>query len=267
MALETGAVVEKLDVRGTEIAYRRAGDGSSLLFLHGLGFSKRWWPLYDRLAQHFDVIVPDLPGFGDSPQAPWMSDFDDMVLVLAEFADAIGAGRFHLVGHSFGGWVAAEFAAFYPERVASLVLITPLGARVPGDMPVDLFRRGAQGRLELMVGDRAAGLFPSATQEDRIERLTRDYLDLTGFGRLAWNPRYDIRLERRLGRVNVPSLVVGVEDDKVLPASHIDAYAKMLPNSTVTIVRAAAGEPTGHGVVVQEPEALAAKLMSFIGEK
>jgi pimeloyl-ACP methyl ester carboxylesterase len=262
---ETEVLVKKIDVRGTEIAYRRAGRGPTIVFFHGLGFSRRWTPLYERLARNFDVIVPDLQGFGDSAPADWMTGLEDLVLHYAEFADVLGLERFHLVGHSFGGWLAAEFASFYPERLASLTLITPLGLRVRGDTPTDLFRMSAESRLAVMLNGRTDGLLDDSGQAP-LEQLLQDYADLTAFGRFAWNPRYDIRLDRRLGRVACPSLVIGVEEDRVLPAAHVFRYAELLPNGRSVLVQGTEAE-SGHGVVVQEPDAVAAEIETLTGVK
>jgi len=260
----TEVPVRRIDVRGLDIAYRRRGEGPTLLYMHGLGLSQRWLALYERLSRSCDVVVPDHPGFGDSASAEWMRDFDDLVLHYAELADLLGLGTFHLVGHSFGGWLAAEFAAFYPDRVRSLTLVTPLGLRVPGEAPADLFRMGAEARLELMFNGRAGAFLGPSSDEERLERLLQDYADLTGFGRFAWNPRYDIRLDRRLGRVTCPALVIGAEEDRVLPASHIARYAELLPNARVAVV-ADTGTPTGHAVVAEEPEAVAARIEAMVG--
>ncbi|HTX07387.1 MAG TPA: alpha/beta hydrolase [Solirubrobacteraceae bacterium] len=256
--------VRRIDVRGLEVAYRRRGEGPPLLYMHGLGLSQRWLALYERLSRGCDVVVPDHPGFGDSAPAAWMRDFDDLVLHYAELADLLGLGAFHLVGHSFGGWVAAEFASFYPERVTSLTLVTPLGLRVPGEAPADLFRMGTEARLELMFNGRAEAFFGRGTDEERLERLLQDYADLTAFGRFAWNPRYDIRLDRRLGRIMSPALVIGAEEDRVLPASHIARYAELLPNARVAVV-GERGTPTGHAVVAEEPEAVALLIETIMG--
>lgn len=253
--------IEKMDIRGTEVAYRRRGQGAPLVFFHGLGFSQRWFPLYDQLAERHDVVVPDLQGFGDSPPATWMLGFDDLVMHYAEFADRLGLGPFHLVGHSFGGWVAAEFASFYPERVASLSLIAPLGLRVPGDIPRDLFRMSADARLDVQLNDRTAQLLGDQDAGAGLERLLQDYADLTAYARFAWNPRYDIRLDRRLGRVTCPAVVIGAEEDRVLPASHVARYAELLPNAETVVIKGAES-PSGHGVVVQEPAAVAAAIES-----
>ena len=211
------------------------------------------------------MIAIDLPGFGDSPQLERLRGLDDLVLVLAEFLDALGINDVHLIGHSIGGWAAAEFASFYPERVRSLTLITPLGLRVEGDTPVDLFRRTAESRLELFVGDRVEELFPTGDADAQEEQLVLDYLDLTGFGRLAWNPRYDWKLEHRLGRFTKPALVIGAADDRILPASHLAAYAELLTGSRTAVIAGTHGRAADHGIVAQEPESLAAEITTFIG--
>src|SRR5437899_1249625 len=102
--------------------------------------TRRWLPLYEALSRYGDVVVPEHPGFGETPLPDWLDGFDDLVLHYAELADLLELGRFHLVGYSFGGWIAAELAAFYPERLRSLTLIAPLGLRVQGHTPADLFR-------------------------------------------------------------------------------------------------------------------------------
>jgi pimeloyl-ACP methyl ester carboxylesterase len=252
----------RVDLRGLEVAYHRSGQGRPLLFLHGLGFARRWLALHERLAGSFDVIAPDHPGFGDSAPATWMRDFDDLALHYAELAEMLDLGPFHLVGHSFGGWVAAEFAAFYPERVRTLTLITPLGLRVRGQAPVDLFRMGAEQRLDVIFNGRADAFSAADEEQAPVERLLADYADLTAFGRFAWNPRYDVRLDRRLGRVKCPSLVIGAQDDRVLPPAHLTRYAELLPDARVTVVRGA-GAASGHGLVAQEPDSVAAEIESL----
>jgi pimeloyl-ACP methyl ester carboxylesterase len=133
-----------------------------------------------------------------------------------------------------------------------------MGLRVPGHTPADLFRMSAEGRLGIM--DAAAD---SSRVNGGLDLLLQDYADLTGFGRFAWNPRYDIRLDRRLGRVTRPALVVGVDDDRVVPAAHVERYAQLLPNAKTTVIHGTAGAKTGHGVVIQEPDAVAAEIRTF----
>src|SRR5207253_2649981 len=116
---------EWVEVRGLRTALRRKGVGEPVVYLHGAGLTRRWLPLYERLAERVDLLVPEHPGFGDTPSPEWLDGFDDLVLHYDELFDLLGLERVHLVGHSLGGWIAADLAVFYPRRVKSLTLITP----------------------------------------------------------------------------------------------------------------------------------------------
>ena len=103
-----------------------AGSGAPLLFLHGAG-GLFWDPFLDGLAATHRVIAPEHPGFGQSQGLEHVRDVWDLVLYYNELLDELGVARASVLGHSFGGMVAAELAANNPERVDKLVLIAPIG--------------------------------------------------------------------------------------------------------------------------------------------
>jgi pimeloyl-ACP methyl ester carboxylesterase len=112
----------------TQLAFDRLGSGPPLVLLHGLGLSRRSWDaVVPVLAQRFDVIAVDLPGFGES--APLPPDAEPTPAALAatvgELLDGLRIDRPHVVGNSLGGWVALELAGVRP--VASLTLLSPAG--------------------------------------------------------------------------------------------------------------------------------------------
>lgn len=254
---------ELLDLRGTEVAYRSQGAGETILYLHGLGMTRRWLPIHQELSQLGRLVAPEHPGFGGSALPEWMSGFDDLVLHYAELADALDLGSFHLVGHSFGGWVAAELAAFYPERVRSLTLISPWGLRVAGNSLTDVFRMSYEGFVELCFNGRLGDAAELVYEDDELETLLESYSERTALAKFMWNPRYDHRLDRRLGRIKVPSLVLAAEEDRVVPEAHCARYAELLGARLETIT--GDGGPTGHALVVQEPTRVAAEVASLIG--
>jgi pimeloyl-ACP methyl ester carboxylesterase len=105
------------------IAYSTAGDGSAVVFLHGVGSNSRsWLPQLTELADSYRVIAWDAPGYGESidPQAGWR--IADYASALTELVDELGIASFHLVGHSMGGLVAIEFCSESSPRVRSLFL-------------------------------------------------------------------------------------------------------------------------------------------------
>jgi pimeloyl-ACP methyl ester carboxylesterase len=121
---------------GRRVHYRRAGSGPPLVFLHASpGSSFAHEPLIARLAEHFTVIAPDTPGYGEStplePEEPTIGDFAE---ALAITLDALQLPRTHLMGSHTGSKIALEFALRYPQRVSRLVL-DGLGVYPPEMIP------------------------------------------------------------------------------------------------------------------------------------
>lgn len=117
----------KTDVNGARIHYRREGSGIPVIMLHaGVADSRMWQPQVEEFAKTFDVVRPDMRGFGDSelPPAPWTPRADLLALV-----DELRLKPAHLVGCSMGGSLAIDFAIDHPERVSKLVVV---GAGVSG---------------------------------------------------------------------------------------------------------------------------------------
>jgi pimeloyl-ACP methyl ester carboxylesterase len=112
----------------TQISYRRTGAGTPLVLLHGLGSSRgAWEPVVPALAERFDVIAVDLPGFGDSPPLPAHVEPSPAALAahVAGLLDELGIPAPHVMGNSLGGWVALELAGL--RKVAALTLLSPAG--------------------------------------------------------------------------------------------------------------------------------------------
>jgi pimeloyl-ACP methyl ester carboxylesterase len=119
-----------------QLAFTRAGAGDPLVLVHALGSSRRTWePVLAPLAEHFDVIAVDLPGFGASEPLPPGVEPTPAALAAAVggLLDSLGVTTPHLAGNSLGGWVTLELAALRPA--ASLTLLSPAGLW-RGDTPV-----------------------------------------------------------------------------------------------------------------------------------
>jgi pimeloyl-ACP methyl ester carboxylesterase len=257
---------ETIDVRGVPTAYRRAGSGAPVVYLHGMGLTRRWLPFHQRLSARVDLMAPEHPGFGDTPRPDWLRSIDDVVLHLDDVLEALGIDDLHLVGHSLGGWIAADFAVRYPRRLRSLTLVAPLGLRVQGSPLYDIFRMTPDEADDVLFNGQASRYPDYLEAGDPVEALVHGYGELTTAARLAFTPRYDHRLDRRLARVTCPSLVVVSEDDHVVPRTHGERYAELLPNARLTVVEGA-DAPTGHLALVQEPERLADTIADFVDEQ
>jgi len=146
---------QTVDVDGVPVALRRKGRGRPLLFLHGAGFTGRWLRFHEALARGADVIAPEQPGLGATPAAEWIEDFDDLVLHYDALRRTLGLEQpFDLVGYSLGGWIAARYATWFPERLRSLTLVVPAGMRVPGKPPVaDMFLMAPEQLVATLFND------------------------------------------------------------------------------------------------------------------
>ena len=114
--------IETLVTRGTRVRVRRAGKGKPILFLHGAGGWPAWLPFFERLSQRFAVAVPEHPGFGGSDDPHWLRDVPDLAMYYLDVLDAAFASPVHVIGHSLGGWTAAEAAVRNTRHIASLTL-------------------------------------------------------------------------------------------------------------------------------------------------
>ena len=119
---------QDLLIRGVRLRYAEAGRGRPLILVHGFLVSGRsWHPIVADLAARFRVIIPDLPGFGDSEKpAVFRYDREGYADVLCDLMAGLDVPRAHVAGHSYGGSVALVLAADHPERVDRLALINTL---------------------------------------------------------------------------------------------------------------------------------------------
>jgi pimeloyl-ACP methyl ester carboxylesterase len=249
-----------LEVGDLRVAYRRKGMGEPTLYLHGAGMTRMWLPHLEALSQHVDVIAPEHPGYGATEMPEWLDGFEDLVIHYDELLDELGLDRVHVVGYSLGGWLAADFAAFYPKRLKSLTLMVPAGLRIVGKPIPNPVAMMPEAYFDLIFNDKT-NMHQVLPDFESLEEIVHQYGEGATLARLAWDVQYDLALERRLRRVTCPALVLEAEDDRLIPKEMADRYAEVLPNSRVVTI---AG--TGHALAVEQPEEVATAIADFIQE-
>jgi pimeloyl-ACP methyl ester carboxylesterase len=230
----------------SDLAYTRAGSGAPLVLLHGLGsFRGAWAPVQARLAEHFDVIAVDLPGFGDS--APLPQDIEPhpaalAAVIAAELAE-LGIRNPHLAGNSLGGWIALELAAIEP--VASLTLLSPAGLwrdSAPQYCRISLratrlLARSLTRPLHRVVGTRVGRAAVFAQVVARPADLDADAAR-AAITAMASCPAFGSTLAN--AAVTAPVTVAFGDRDRILLARQARSLAE-LPDHTVTRELACAG--------------------------
>ncbi|HXQ90116.1 MAG TPA: alpha/beta hydrolase [Acidimicrobiales bacterium] len=263
-----------LRVSGRDVTLLRGGEGPTLLYLHGLcdvhavGPDDQWTPFLAHLAAHFDVTAPALPGYNASTGLEDFDDVEDYVWHLVDVCQAAGVAPAAVVGHSLGGWFAAELALRRPELVRALVLLGPLGVHVDG-AEVPLFFGAVAPRGIGGAGEARSLLF--AEPEGAVARrclpdvMTTPqqllwFAGLAGAARLGWKaPHFQSRkLTQRLGRVRVPTLVVRGREDVLVSDEAGRAWARSIPGARLVEVTGA-----GHCLVLEQP-GVAAEVEGFV---
>jgi pimeloyl-ACP methyl ester carboxylesterase len=273
---EPGAQLEarNLEIAGRPVDLIEAGDGPPLLYLHGFadvhGALPGLQPFHERLGQRLRLIAPAHPGCAGSGGVTDMDTIEDAVFHYIELADSLELSELRLAGACFGGWIAAELAVRYPERVRRLALIGATGLHVPGSPIADLFmlslsKDGGDHSdvRRLLFADAnlplATELFPDlrVSVEDELLR----YKALTFAGRVGWSPPYlyDRKLRDRLRRISCPTLVVWGREDHMVPLAHAEAYAEGIPNARLEVL-----DGVGHSPHLEQPEQTARLVGDFM---
>ena len=248
-----------VEFAGGKLHLSRGGSGRPALVLHhDIGTPDRL-PFYDALATTYDVLVPHHPGYSRSQRPEWMRSVRDIAVIYRGLLSELGIDKPAVIGLGFGGWIAAEMASMAPRDLSSLVLVGAMGIKPPeGDILdqaivgyIDYARAGFHDQKAF---DRVYGAEPSSDQ-----LVEWDICREMSF-RIAWKPYlYSQTLAQLLGAVRVPALLVWGDDDKVVPRSAGELYARSLREARLEIVA-----NSGHCVDMEQPEALARLVTPFI---
>ena len=260
-----------VSANGIDIYYERAGTGPRLLFFNGsMSTLATSGALIDCFTPQFDVLAHDQRGLGRTSIPPGPYSMQDYAADAAALLDAVGWDRCRVVGVSFGGMVAQEFAATWPERVERLALACTSpggegGASFPlhelGSLPeaeqaaraIRLLdtRFNAEwlaahdddrALVEMMAGRRAGA------KSDDAKRGEQEQLDA--------RRRHDVT--DRLANITCPTLVACGRYDGIAPAPNSEAIAARVPNAELRMYEG------GHAFFAQDPAALP-DITGFLG--
>ena len=250
------------DTIGLRVKVR--GQGPALVYLHpSAGLA--WDPFLDRLAERYTIYAPEFPGTSadDRYAIHRVDDLWQVVLMYEEALRRLGVEDAVLVGQSFGGMLACELAAAYPDRFSRLVVLDPVGLW-RDEMPVANWVAAPPTALPgLLFADPSgpaaqAMLTPPADPEEAIAAGAGLVWALGCTGKFLW-PIPDKGLEARLHRITAPTLIVWGEQDRLISAGYADLFAARIAESKVEIIPGA-----GHIPQVEQTEATYAVVETFL---
>jgi pimeloyl-ACP methyl ester carboxylesterase len=235
-----GGEPETISVAGKATIIRQGGQGTPFVYLHStLDESFMWFPFFEAFAKHFHLFVPTHPGFGKSEGFDQIDTIEDMAFHYLELLDALGLEKVILGGVSLGGWIAAEFAVRWPERVQRLWLADAPGLWVDDQPLGELFRvMNDRDQLRRLLFHEPEGYIAKLVITDNPpeDRMLAAYQSLTVLARLVWERPYDPKLAGRLHRIICPVLLLWGANDRLVPPAYGEAYRKNLPQAEMKLI-------------------------------
>ncbi|WP_374354051.1 alpha/beta fold hydrolase [Thermomonas sp.] len=257
-------------------AYRDADapDAPTVVMLHGFtGSKENWYPLAAALGGRYRVLIPDLPGWGESERKPGaVYGFTEQAANVEAFIRALSPGKpVVLLGHSMGGGIAAVAAARYPREIAKVGLLDAAGVR---------FKDNAFG-LDVLAGRNPFAVEDEASLKRYIDIVFHDakakpWLPWPASTALIRKRRADAGFEQdvlaRIGRsedsllpgqeaanIRQPALLLWCRQDAVIDASALELYAQRIPQARKVLL-----DGCGHMSLMERPAEVAGAVVALV---
>jgi pimeloyl-ACP methyl ester carboxylesterase len=255
--------IEAVEIGDVHLELERRGSGAPLLLLASEEARERDSAFVDALAARYEVILPSAPGFGRSSRPEWATRPDDIAYIYLDLLDRLHLRDVPVVGASLGGWIAAEMATIDDAAMSKLVLLAPYGIKVGGPLDRDITD------LWLLHPDavRALTWFEPANAVRDYTGMSEDELrivarNVESFARLCWEPyMFNPKLTHRLHRIGVPTLLLWGADDGIVRPAYGEAYRRLIPGARLAVV-----EQAGHFPHLEQPAAVTARVVDFLGD-
>ena len=244
-----------VDAASARIHYRETGDGPPLILIHGGGPGANGWSNWSRnvpaLAARYRVIVPDLPGFGQSSERPRGTVFPGWwATPMIELLDSLGIAQADFVGNSLGGSVTLKIALEEPDRIGRMILMGTGGSFAPlspfptiGLTTLRTFYQGPGPSLERLRGFIGQFVYdPSLITEALIEERFAAAMNPAIIANPPMEqkpgdpPPEDLWRDARLTRLPHKTLMIWGREDKVMPLDCAFPLLKQIPDARLFVI-------------------------------
>lgn len=256
----------------TRWSYYEGGEGPTIVLLHGFDADKQvWLPVAKLLTPHFHLIIPDLPGWGQSSRVPGGNyDIDAQAARLQDFMQALGLGKVLLVGHSMGGAIAGVYAAEHPGHVGGLALLDSFGLK----SKENAFDKAVLAGKDPFVYDDRAGFehvmalafdhpphIPGRFVDAMVKANVRRHAFIQRTFDALRQPAQALSLQNRLGQLTMPVLGLWCHDDRIIDISAMDSLRAGLTHASAISSTMLNG--CGHMPMLEKPQETAQALTAF----
>jgi pimeloyl-ACP methyl ester carboxylesterase len=251
-------------IDGRRLAWREAGDGPAVVFIHGMGGNSRNWETqYAQFSDRYRVIGWDAPGYGESDDwptdAPTVADYTSMI---AQLLEAAGVTRAHMVGHSFGGTLMPAFQNAHRDRVLSMVLAQPVIGSGPlgAEKQAEIIAARENLLAELGIEAYARQHAPRSVAETADEATVAKGIEVTSWtrptGHLAqWRAMARADIFAEMSGDACPATVIAGAGDKTASQDVVRRIAAAIPDARLVEL-----PDVGHMIYIEHPERFNAAL-------
>jgi pimeloyl-ACP methyl ester carboxylesterase len=248
---------QKIKVSGLDINYKIIGEGKPFLILHGWSSkSDRWNKVAEILAErHYQVIIPDLPGFGksDEPKNSW--NLDNYVEFVEKFVKVVGLEKFILAGHSFSGAICIKYAIKNPNNIEELFVLAP--ACIRRDNFRKKFFRIISKLFRVYSFIPGYRLFRKAFYKFIIRKSDYQYTD--GIMKETYLKIINEDLSGILNKVKTRTIIIWGDKDDIVPIKQGKEINMKISGSKLVVIPGA-----DHKLEIKTPEALASGILEHI---
>ncbi|MCW2951410.1 MAG: alpha/beta hydrolase fold protein [Conexibacter sp.] len=265
-----------VEVAGRPVNVVELGEGPPMVFIHGLSGSwQNWLETLPHFARSHRVVAFDLPGFGASGMpAELPISISGYARIVDELCDALAIDAAAVVGNSMGGFIAAELAISFPQRVERLVLVSAAG------LSSDSMRREpllTSARVLAATSSWTASKLESFARRPGLRRLALRYVfhrpdrlpaalafeQMKGSGKPGFVPALDALLSypirNRIPQIACPTLIVWGTHDRLVPVRDASEFERLIPDARKVVF-----PETGHASMLERPARFNALLDSFV---
>jgi pimeloyl-ACP methyl ester carboxylesterase len=242
---------------GLTVSVTDRGSGPCVLVLHGGAGPISVARFAETMSATHRVLAPTQPGFAGTTRPEWFRNIDDVANAYINLLDRYALKDVLVIGHSMGGWVAAELAARAGDRLRGVVLVNAGGIQVEGQSCADVFELTPQQLSALSYHDPVTyGIDPSKLTPEQKAGMAANFAALAVYGRERHME--DPTLRARLANVKAPALAIWGESDRIVTPVYGQAYANSFPNGRFELIA-----KCGHLPQIEQPARLLELVRAF----
>ena len=254
---------EMFEVAGSQLQVFKGGSGDPLLIIHDEMGHPGWLRYHQELSKEHTLVMPCLPGFGESAELDWVMSMHDLATWFLRALDDLDLENVNVIGFSLGGWLAAEMAVRCPQQFKKLILVGAAGVRPPEGEIYDIFQVVAKAYIENSILD------PSSVPEFQQicpDEPTPEQIEIWESAkesacRVSWRPYMHYpALPNLLPRLKrLPTQIIWGRQDPIVPLSSGQLYKDSIPGSVLEII-----DDCGHRPEVEKTTEFLSLVRGFL---